>query len=237
MSLGHKISSMLSALFSAWVICRGCLKSMPDGGEAGLCASCWSGLWPLAEDRCPRCALAHGAERACPDEVSWEYGDALWNYKGGRPAMGMLLVPGIKSGEKGWRLALLRRVSSAELPGWAGNVDLVTSVPPSPWHKLMRGFDLAGEAAQLISKKTARPYTKTMSRAWFSKRQAKQTESQRRRMPQKNMRLRRNADVSGKIILLVDDVWTTGTTLLRCARTLLKSGAKEVRVISLFRAV
>jgi len=199
--------------------------------------SCWDGLWPLAENRCPRCALSHGAERACPDEVAWEYGDALWDYRGGRPAMGMLLIPGIKSGEKGWRQVLLKRVSSTDMPDWAEDVDLVTSVPPSPIHKLLRGFDLAKEVALLISKKIDRPYAKTMGRVWFSRRQAKKTESKRRRMPQKNIYTRRNAKVSGKTILLIDDVWTTGTTLLRCAKALLKAGAKEVRVISLFRAV
>ncbi len=38
-------------------------------------------------------------------------------------------------------------------------------------------------------------------------------------------------------VLLVDDVWTTGTTLLRCAQALREGGADEVRVLTLFRAL
>ena len=43
--------------------------------------------------------------------------------------------------------------------------------------------------------------------------------------------------LDGKTILLVDDVWTTGTTLLRCAQWLMKAGAAEIRVLALFRAL
>jgi predicted amidophosphoribosyltransferase len=150
--------------------------------------------------------------------------------------MGQLLVNGIKAGETGWRRALLRRVSNTALPEWARDVDLITSAPSSPWQRLIRGFDLAEEAGRLISKMTGRPYVRTLGKVWLKKRQAKLTESQRRRMPQKNIYLHKDSLVAGKIILLVDDVWTTGTTLLRCAQALDKAGAGEVRVLCLFRA-
>ena len=43
--------------------------------------------------------------------------------------------------------------------------------------------------------------------------------------------------LQGKIVVLVDDVVTTGATVNACARVLKQAGAKEVRVIALARAV
>ena len=47
----------------------------------------------------------------------------------------------------------------------------------------------------------------------------------------------RGDPLAGGTVLLVDDVWTTGTTLLRCAQALRDGGAEEVRVLTLFRAL
>jgi len=229
--------ALLSRMFAKWVLCRGCLKPVSGSAEAGLCGSCWDGLLPLPIERCPRCALTHGDNRPCPDIVAWEHGDALWNYRGGSPALGSLLVHGIKAGETGWKRVLLKRVALTELPAWAYEVDLMTSAPPSPMRMWLRGSDLAEEAAQIIAGKLTREYIRTLGRTWSSKRQAKLTESQRRKMSPKIIYVRSGVNVSGKTILLIDDVWTTGTTLLRCAQALKKSGAKEIRVLTLFRAI
>jgi ComF family protein len=47
----------------------------------------------------------------------------------------------------------------------------------------------------------------------------------------------RKKEVIGKIVCLVDDVFTTGTTAEECARTLLQAGAKEVRVLTMARVM
>jgi predicted amidophosphoribosyltransferase len=43
--------------------------------------------------------------------------------------------------------------------------------------------------------------------------------------------------IEGRRILLIDDVFTTGSTLAECSRTLLKSKAQAVAVLTLARAL
>jgi predicted amidophosphoribosyltransferase len=192
-------------------------------------------LLPLPEGRCPRCALVH-AEGDCPEATAWDLGDALWDYHGGRPPLGALLLPGIKQGEAGWRQALLERLAQATLPDWTRDVDQVTAAPSTLQRRLVRGFDFGGEVGRSIAGRLGRPFAALLAKGWRSGRQATRTETQRRRLPRKAITLRRGAAPTG-IILLVDDVWTTGTTLLRCAQALREGGADEVRVLTLFRAL
>jgi predicted amidophosphoribosyltransferase len=41
--------------------------------------------------------------------------------------------------------------------------------------------------------------------------------------------------VTGKKILVIDDVFTTGATVKECARVLLKAGARQVNILTLAR--
>jgi ComF family protein len=59
--------------------------------------------------------------------------------------------------------------------------------------------------------------------------------AERRRNVLKAFALEKKSPVTGRTILLVDDVATTGNTLNECARVLIKGGAKEVLCLVLAR--
>lgn len=212
----------------AW-LCRACLGPALES-RAGICARCWSRLAPLPDERCPLCALPHGP--CDPGTVPWCWGDACWDYHGG---LGSLLVPGIKGGERGWMDALLERFRRRSPPEEAYAFDRVTAAPTAGLRRWMRGFDLAEEAARVLAAATGVPYAALLRKPLWTTPQSALPEGRRRRMGA-HVRLRPGARVAGAAVLVVDDVWTTGTTLERCAGTLLRAGARAVGVFALFRS-
>lgn len=214
------------------VRCRRCLGPLAGPAQAGLCSRCWELLIPLPEERCDLCALPHPSGEACADPVAWSWGDALWDYHGG---LGSLLVPGIKRGELGWLEALLGRARRAPLPHWTRDFDLVCAAPTAWLRRWWRGFDLAEASGAMVARRLGASFHRVLRKPFYTRAQAGLPEGQRRRMGA-HVSLCPGAEVADRAVLLVDDVWTTGTTLLRCARVLGGAGAREVAVLALFRA-
>ena len=114
--------------------------------------------------------------------------------------------------------------------------DLVTAVPLHWRRRWQRGFNQAELLARQIERRTGVPFGRTLRRVRSTPAQAGLSNTARRRNVRSAFaRRRRGPDLSGRRVLLIDDVMTTGSTAAACARVLKDAGAARVALLTVAR--
>ena len=114
--------------------------------------------------------------------------------------------------------------------------DVVVPVPLHATRLRERGFNQASLLAALLSAQTSIPSKPLLDRIRYTTTQTALDRSERMENLHDAFRLRKNADVRGLRVLLIDDVLTTGSTLSECARVLKRAGALSVHAATAARA-
>jgi ComF family protein len=115
------------------------------------------------------------------------------------------------------------------------NFDMIIAMPMHWRKRWERGFNQAELLAAPIARRFGFSLATNLRRARYTKAQAGLTESARRENLRGSFRLHRPEQVQGKRILLVDDVFTTGSTLRAAAAVLKSAGAAHVAGLTLAR--
>ena len=113
-----------------------------------------------------------------------------------------------------------------------GDFDFMTSVPLSYNREQQRGYNQSDMIAQLLCEKLSIPYVKCVYRAKNTMPQST-LQSIYRRLNIKDAFVADREKVEGKRILLLDDIFTTGSTMESCAKELKSKGCKNVAGIAL----
>jgi ComF family protein len=119
--------------------------------------------------------------------------------------------------------------------GW--KFDLLTPVPISLARKKMRGYNQSSILALPLALGCAVTYQpRSLVKILNTPTQVGLTAVQRRENVRQAFQARPNL-VRSKTVLVVDDVTTSGATMLACAEALLRAGAQKVYGLTLARAV
>lgn len=210
-----------------------------------LCPACASDLPRLPMRRCPVCALPTPQGKICgrclvhAPHFDATYAVFRYDFPLDRLVQAFKYSHQLALGNYfGHLLAqLTESAASMENPAWeASSADLVAPLPLHPARLRERGFNQSLELARPLAAKLQRPLAPRLCQRIHD------TPAQAGlpwRARKKNIRnaFHCNADLTGKTVILVDDVMTTGASLDECARTLKHCGAETVILFVLARAL
>jgi ComF family protein len=223
--------------------CSFCAENLAANEPPLICSSCFNQVKMISHPLCPRCGIGFatdtGDDHLCSDCLQdrgyFTKARSLARYEG----MMADLISRFKY-RGGTRLA---KPLGGLLADYVGpdfsffDYDLILPVPLHTRRLRQRGYNQALLLARMISRKHAIPLDYTSLRRIRPTQPQTELSGPARRL---NIRgafaVHRGKAVEEKCVLLIDDVFTTGSTVEECARVLVKSGAKRVDVLTLVRA-
>jgi len=217
--------------------CGGC-GTIVDEVDS-FCAPCWSKLEFLGAGGCLRCGLPLratdadlcGACLARPPRLDRIRAAVAYD------DISRSIAMRLKYGRK---VALARTMSRFMQP-LLGAVGPDVVLVPVPLHRARlwnRGFNQSAFVARELSRRTGVPLAvDALKRVRSTPPLKGMSMRQRRRTVAGAFRVSRPAELAGRTIVLVDDVFTTGSTANACARALKRAGAARVDLISWARVI
>lgn len=218
-----------------------CEELLDHPTQGPVCRPCWQSILPLTPPLCDRCGdplpswrATSAAQRLCPRcrriRGAIDRARAIGEYTGAlRAIIQALKYDGRRTLAR--PLAALMQSRAADLLDGAA---WVVPVPLHPSRRRRRGFNQAADLATHL----ALPSVHALARVRATASQTGLPAAQRHRNVKRAFTItRRGTQLTGAIVVLIDDVSTTGATLEACAAVLKEAGIREVRALTAARVV
>lgn len=234
----HAATRTLDTLFPPR--CFACNALTAEQGS--LCGDCWHDVDFIAAPLCRRCGVpfAHdvGEMGECMPCLQapppYATARAVFRYEGGSRR----LVTGYKYYDRTHATPMFARWMARAGAEQLAQADVIVPVPLHRWRLLQRRYNQSALLASAVAKAAQLPcLPDALRRTRHTAQQAGLTREQR----QDNVRAAfavapaKKTLLSGKSVLLIDDVLTTGATLNACTDALMDAGAKQVFILTLAR--
>ncbi len=240
-ALSRIVSPLLDLLFPP--LCHCCRAFIPEPGEVRLCPSCREGALPIEGPLCSCC----GRPFATPGGMDHLCGDCTLSpppFVAARSALRYEkstreLIHSFKYGYKVMLRRPLGLLAAPHLDHFVAGfgADLILPVPLHVKRLRQRGFNQALLVAEIFSRRWGIPLSRTdLRRTRWTEPQVTLSAAERAENVRGAFSLAKPAELAGKRVLLVDDVYTTGSTVKECSRVLREGGAVTA-VLTLARGV
>ena len=232
------VKFLLELLFPSSIYCISCKSIIDSSRVYSLCDKCMS-LFHWANGKtCAKCGkilqeqYVHDICTDCRESGHcFEKGYTCVQY--GLHERELLLA--FKYGGKAFIGEKIAQIMADRLESEDLEIDLIVPVPMHKSKQKKRGYNQAGIIAKELAKKLSVPYSdKLLLRQGNTLAMSGLSPFERRMNMEKAFSVPEYAvrKTAGKRILLVDDIYTTGSTASACTQTLMDKGAREVRVIT-----
>lgn len=212
--------------------CISCHTRLTDQ-KVWLCGSCFEKLSPMPEQRCPKCGYqTEGTEcsNCAENHYVFTQAVAVFLYEGPAKAMVHALKYRGLYAIADWFANRMYMVLQNEPK--LMETECVAAIPLHGVRKRVRGYNQSAKIAEALAGKMGKPYLdQALVRKVNTETQTHLSAAARRNNLQDAFKAGRD-DVSGKKVLLIDDVFTTGTTVNEASKVMLKAGAVEVYIMT-----
>lgn len=210
--------------------CISCKREIKDGSGYQLCKNCRDELDIISGNICTRCGerLFDGKMlcKLCKDyEYEFNSNRSFCYYA----EVSSNIVKALKYDSRKYYAKYIAKMMTEDLSLFKG-VDCLTFVPITKSRRKARGFNQAEEIAKEISKITGKEVIEFLTKTVDHKNQARLNQKERLENLKGTFELNlENAEkISGKTIMIVDDVFTTGATLSECSKTIKTKNPKAI---------
>ena len=225
--------------------CAVCGASVESRHNAPACAACWNNAKLFADEQslCRKCGAVtdaivsedrHQTIRCghC-DAGSFTAARACGLYEGVLRASVLVLKREPHLGRR-----LLQTLLSVQRRAPLSDANLIIPVPLHGQRELERGYNQAAVLARQLARGTGLGLDEyvLVRRAHTERHRAGMDARARRESVAHAFEVRDPKQISGRSVLLIDDVFTTGATVSECAAVLKIAGATDVFVLTIARA-
>ncbi len=246
------LEGLFSVLFPS--DCRICGLPLLNVSRLPVCPDCLAAIHPVQGKVCSICGervlsvyadVDDGGLRLCPVcrrlDRPFERAVSYGSYDGGlRELIHLLKYNGVRPAANVLGRMLANAIGALE-PGFGQRPVLVVPVPLFKGKRRQRGFNqselIATAALKSLPRDRFELATDVLIRTRPTDSQIGLTSHQRRENLRGAFAVPRKQEVTGREIILVDDVYTTGTTASECARILRRAGASKVWVATVARTL